>query len=68
MKCQGWYNPDCERTDAVNFRMNTAYSVDSKNFRVLCPECQKECREYWQAQWDELNRELMASLGDNTHA
>jgi len=68
MKCQGWYNPECNRMDAVNFRMRTAYHIESKNFRVLCPDCQKECIEYWDAEWENLNNELMQSLKDNPHA
>lgn len=52
MKCQGFSN-DCDSTDAVNFRMDTAYIDEELNFKILCPHCQAESAEYWADRWAE---------------
>lgn len=50
MQCEGWECP-CDRQDAERIRMNTAYCDEEKNFRILCPECKKECDAFWEEEW-----------------
>jgi len=52
MICEGFYG-DCERTDAIEFRMNTRYADEERNYRVLCPVCQQHSEEYWADKWAE---------------
>lgn len=43
----------CGRSGAAKRRQNTAYADDTRNFDVLCAECQAEADEYWQGMWDD---------------
>ena len=63
MKCDGFQGP-CDSIDAVRFRMNTAYHNEESNFMNLCPYCQKECKEFWDAEWKELNSDIMMGIKD----
>ena len=50
MKCTGWDGP-CNNSDAQNFRMNTVYTDEKLNWKILCPDCQKVCNKDWSATW-----------------
>lgn len=63
MKCEGFLH-SCDRDDAVQFRMHTAYVDDRLNYMCLCPDCQQDSKEYWQDQWDDLNNDIMLGIMD----
>lgn len=51
-KCDGWEGP-CSSNKAVQYRMNTQYHEDSRNYRNLCPDCILMCDAHWDIMWKE---------------
>ena len=43
----------CGKSNAIRYRMRTAYADDEKNYAILCPECQEESDEYWTERWND---------------
>ena len=64
MQCEG-FSHKCDSQDAVRYRMRTAYVDEERNYMILCPFCQKESDDYWQEQWDDLERDIMAGIRDS---
>jgi hypothetical protein len=52
MKCEGFSAP-CGKYKSTRFRMRTFYVNEEDNYRILCPKCQEEAREYWNEMWQE---------------
>jgi len=51
--CEGWFGP-CTNMNATRIRMETAYEDEERNWRTLCPECQKACDAHWEEMWAEV--------------
>lgn len=64
MKCEGWEGEKCNSNKAERYRMNTVYVEDEKNYRILCPDCQKACDAYWKEMWDELHVDIYQGIRD----
>lgn len=51
-KCEGFYD-ECPATNATYNEQNTAYIDDRRNYRWLCPLCQKESDWSLEMDWQE---------------
>ena len=58
MKCKG-FNSLCGKYKAIKFRARTFYSNEGDNWRILCPKCQEECKEYWNDMWKDYYNSVL---------